>query len=180
MSLPKQYQWLNQEQGPKMIIEALAYYGEMEVSGSGNNPVIMAWARELSIQKQYTNDDTAWCGLFMAIVAKRAGKQLPFSNLEALWARNWVKFGVPTAKAMLGDVLVFQRPNGGGHVGLYVGEDRLAYHVLGGNQGNRVSIVRILKVRMVASRRPVYSIAQPSNVRQILLEQSGSISTNEG
>ena len=36
---------------------------------------------------------------------------------------------------MLGDILTFKR-NGGGHVGLYVGEDKDCYHVLGGNQGN--------------------------------------------
>jgi uncharacterized protein (TIGR02594 family) len=179
MTLPKQYQWLNQEPGPKMILEALKYYGEMEVSGSGNNPTIMAWARELAIHNQYKNDDTAWCGLFMAVVAKRAGKSYPFTNVGALWARNWEKFGVQTAKAMLGDILIFQR-NGGGHVGLYVGEDSLAYHVLGGNQGNRVSIVRILKVRLVAARRPIYSIAQPSNVRQVFLQENGAISINEG
>jgi hypothetical protein len=44
--------------------------------------------------------------------------------------------------AALGDVLAFVR-NGGGHVGLYVDEDASAYHVLGGNQSDRVSITRV-------------------------------------
>jgi hypothetical protein len=42
---------------------------------------------------------------------------------------------------------VFTR-SGGGHVGLYVGEDATHYHVLGGNQANLVSIMRLAKGRL--------------------------------
>jgi hypothetical protein len=42
-------------------------------------------------------------------------------------------------------VLVFERP-GGGHVGYYFGEDATAYHVLGGNQGDAVTIARIARI----------------------------------
>lgn len=50
-------------------------------------------------------------------------------------------------------MLVFDRA-GGGHVGFYVGEDLTSYHVLGGNQGDRVSIMRLEKSRCVARRWP--------------------------
>ena len=50
-------------------------------------------------------------------------------------------------------MLVFTRP-GGGHVGFYVGEDAAAYHILGGNQGDAVTIVRIVKSRYIARRWP--------------------------
>jgi cell wall-associated NlpC family hydrolase len=79
---------------------------------------------------------------------------------------------------MLGDVLTFKR-EGGGHVGIYIGEDTTHFHVLGGNQGNAVSVSRIAKTRLFKARRTPWKIAQPSNVRKIILEGKGNVSTNE-
>lgn len=174
--LPKQYGWLANEPGPKMLVEALKLFGTRETAGAGNTPAIMSWARELGpgMAKVYTADSTPWCGLFMAIVAQRAGKP-PCG--QPLWARAWASWGEKSPRAMLGDVLVFVRP-GGGHVGLYVGEDATHYHVLGGNQGDAVSIVRIAKSRCIAVRRS-YSIAPPANVRPVRLTAKGPVSTNE-
>jgi cell wall-associated NlpC family hydrolase len=78
---------------------------------------------------------------------------------------------------MLGDVLVFQR-TGGGHVGLYVGEDEAAFHVLGGNQGDRVCIARIARHRLYSARRPAYR-AMPATVRTYSLAPAGALSANE-
>lgn len=176
MVLPKAYAWLAREPGPNMLAEALKLYGTRETSGPGNTPDIMAWARELggSVARVYSADAIPWCGLFMAIVASRAGKPLPASPL---WARAWATWGEKAPRAELGDVLVFVR-KGGGHVGLYVGEDATAYHVLGGNQGDAVSITRIAKSRCIAARR-LYAIGKPANVRRIRLSASGRLSTNE-
>lgn len=174
--LPAKYGWLTREPGPKMLVEALKLFGTRETAGAGNTPAIMAWAREIGgdIAKVYTADSIPWCGLFAAIVAKRAGKPLPSSPL---WARAWASWGDKSPRAALGDVLVFVR-NGGGHVGLYVGEDASAYHVLGGNQGDAVSIVRIAKTRCIAVRR-LYSVAVPANVRPVKMAASGPVSRNE-
>jgi uncharacterized protein (TIGR02594 family) len=98
----------------------------------------------------------------MAVVAERAGKEIP---KHPLWALSWSAFGAKPAldrdrgspAAALGDVLVFVR-NGGGHVGLYVGEDASAFHLLGGNQSDRVCITRLAKSRLYA-RGAVLSIA---------------------
>jgi hypothetical protein len=43
---------------------------------------------------------------------------------------------------------------GPGHVGLYVGQDASHYYVLGGNQGDAASIMRIARNRLIASRWP--------------------------
>ncbi len=110
----------------------------------------------------------------MAIVARRAGKPAPASPL---WALSWASFGTASPRPMLGDVLVFERP-GGGHVGLYVGEDATRYHVLGGNQGDAVSIVAIAKSRLRAARRH-YAIGPPPNVRPVRVSAHGPTSTNE-
>jgi uncharacterized protein (TIGR02594 family) len=174
--IPTKYQWLTKEPGPKMIIEALQLFGTVETPGKGNNPTIMAWAKEVggTVEKVYDADAVPWCGLFMAVVAKRTGRQIP---KDPLWALNWGTFGKASPKAMLGDVLTFTRKEGG-HVGLYIGEDAVCYHVLGGNQSDRVCITRIEKKRLYTVRRPNY-ISQPTNVRVIILSAAGAISTNE-
>jgi len=115
----------------------------------------------------------------MAVIVKRSGRQVV---KDPLWALNWGTFGTYTDTPMLGDVLVFVRttPDGkkAGHVALYVGEDASCYHILGGNQSDRVCIVRKEKSKLYVARRPNY-INQPKNVRQILLPESGQLSVKE-
>lgn len=175
--VPNKYSWLLNEGGPKMIVEALKLYGTLEGPGDSNNPTIIAWAKEVGedVANIYKADSIAWCGLFMAVVAKRSDKQPPKSPL---WALNWGTFGNHTDSPMLGDTLVFTR-SGGGHVGLYVGEDDTAYHALAGNQGDKVSIARIDKKRLYTARRPEWKTAQPENVRKVVLSSDGQLSTNE-
>lgn len=174
MALPTQYQWLLKEPGPKMLLELLKVYGTHEVPGSKDNPDILEWADELGLKNQYTHDSIPWCGLAIAIAAKRAGKPVV---KDPLWAANWAKWGTKVSVAMLGDVLVFSRP-GGNHVAIYVGEDKTHYHILGGNQGDQISIVRIDKDRCIAIVRPPYTV-QPPNVRRVYLSDQGTVSTNE-
>lgn len=173
--LPSQYAWLTKLSPlPRIIEEALKLYGTTEVSGARNNPQIIAWANEVGLEAVYTADSIPWCGLFMAVVAHRAGKELPSSPL---WALSWAKFGEEAGQPRLGDVLTFTR-KGGGHVGLYVGEDHGAYHVLGGNQGDQVKIVPIDKMRLYRARRPVY-VNRPATVQPYVLARVGSLSVNE-
>lgn len=176
-ALPPRYRWLAREGAPRMLVEALRLFGVRETAGAASTQAIMDWARELggAVARVYSADSIPWCGLFMAIVAERAGKPLPSSPL---WARAWASWGEAAARAELGDVLVFVR-NGGGHVGVYVGEDETAYHVLGGNQGDTVSITRIAKARCIAVRR-LYVVSKPANVRPIKMTSRGRLSTNEG
>lgn len=177
MNLPTKYKWLASEGGPKMLNVFLNLYGLKEVVGSNHNPVILAWARELGIEKVYNQDEIPWCGLIMYYAAFKSGKYIPFSAKDGLWALNWTKFGTKVKTPMLGDVLVFKRPSGG-HVGLYIGEDSTTYYVIGGNQGNQISIIRIEKNRLVSAVRPPYN-TQPANIRQIFLTGTGEISKNE-
>jgi uncharacterized protein (TIGR02594 family) len=174
VALPARYAWLAAEPGPKMLVEALKLYGVHEVKGDADNPVILGWAKEIGIN-EYRHDSIAWCGLFAAITAHRAGWDIVENPL---WAANWLKWGVPAPTPMLGDILVFSRP-GGNHVGLYVGEDPLAFSVLGGNQGDKVSIVRIAKSRLRGARRAKWRVSQPTNVRKTFLTEKGGLSKNE-
>jgi uncharacterized protein (TIGR02594 family) len=162
-----------------MLQEALKLYGTLEMPNDADSPVILGWAKELGLNRVYTHDSVPWCGLFMLTIYTRAGKTLPagLRNDNMLWALNWAKVGSHTPTPMLGDILTFQR-NGGGHVTMYIGEDSANYHCLGGNQSDSVNITRIAKNRLYDARRPPYN-AQPTNVRRIMLNSSGPISTNE-
>lgn len=172
------YDYLKQATGPQILIQARNLIGTKEIIGTVHNKTIMAWAKELGIEKTYTADEIPWCGLFMAYVCKKANLDLPFTAKESLWALNWNKFGTKQKTAMLGDILTFKR-NGGGHVGIYVGEDDVCYHVLGGNQSNMVNITRIEKTRCAGIRRTAWKVAQPQDVRVIKVSASGFISKNE-
>lgn len=179
MMYPKGYEWLaDVGQLPRTITEGLYLVGVQEVVGRGSNKTILAWRDQLNLAGVkivgYSDDDIPWCGLFAAIVAHRAGKDVPEGPL---WARNWSKFGDATLTASLGDVLVFSR-GGAGHVGFYVAEDTTAYHVLGGNQGNRVSVTRVAKERCIARRRPRY-INPPASVGPYHVASGGKLSRNE-
>lgn len=166
--IPETYNWI---EGvgilPKMIVEAFKLYGVKESIGSEDNPEILGWAKELDLDN-YIHDSIAWCGLFMAIVAKRAGKEVV---KDPLWAANWSHWGDPVKIPMLGDVLVFKRP-GGNHVALYLGEDKECYFVLGGNQSDKVGIVRIYKTRLIAARRN-YKVGPPESVKRYFLNWTG-------
>lgn len=177
--LPDAYKDLNQCLIHPLLKEAVLLYGTKEFDGAANNPVILEWAKELgsTITQYYTADSIAWCAMFLSVCAKRAGYHPP-DGFDMLRAKSFAKWGDPiTGEPILGDILVFSR-EGGGHVGLYVGEDHNTYHVLGGNQGNSVCITRIPKERLVAARRAPMN-ACPKCCKRIFRAPTGLISTNE-
>lgn len=169
------YDWLKEEKAPRILVQAVKQLGVKEIVGKEHNPVILGWAKELKLASVYNSDEIAWCGLFIAYCCKVAGLDIISTPL---WALSWSNWGNPVTEPMLGDVLTFKR-NGGGHVGIYVGEDETHYHVLGGNQGNAVSVSRIDKKRLFKARRTAWKVAQPANVRKVFLEAKGVITTNE-
>lgn len=179
MTIPIMYSDLFLPGTPKMVTEGLKLYGTKEFIGPNNNPVILKWAEELNIGA-YKSDETAWCGLFMGICALRAQKDLtPIGKpADMLWARHWARFGQKVDWPMLGDVIVFERDKGG-HVALYVGEDETSFHILGGNQGNEVSIIRHVKSKALAFRRPFYNV-QPMGVRRIMRNKNGKFFDGRG
>lgn len=158
--------------------EAKRLLGVREGQGASDNPQILDWADDLDIH--YPHDDIPWCGLF---VAHCVGATLPDEPLPSnpLGAKNWAKFGT-VSPAAPGAILVFWRESptsGKGHVGFYHSEDGSAYNVLGGNQGDRVSIARVAKNRLVAN-----GIRRPSTVGAlgggaVAGSAGGGLSTNE-
>lgn len=159
---------------PKIVQEAISLLGTRETPGPANNALILKWAQYCGLSNTYSADSVPWCGLFVAYVVKKGGKT-PVA--QPLWARNWSHFGSASPSPSLGDILVFVR-EGGGHVGIYIAEDDTAYHVLGGNQSDAVTITRIAKSRCVAVRRPPYN-NKPESVKPYHVAGTGALSTNE-
>jgi len=179
MKLPTKYKWLESiADRPWLIDEALKLYGTLEVAGAGNNKDIISWAKDLGgwEAKSYTKDSIPWCGLFAAIVCKRAKKTVVKNYLRAMAWSSWDK-AINADEVGLGDILVFSR-NGGGHVGFYVAEDDTAYHVLGGNQSDSVNITRIAKSRLYSCQRAAYNVT-PKSVKKYFMSATGALSTNE-
>lgn len=138
---------------------APAWYAEMErrkgLHELTHKKTLMSWLRS---DGRTLGDPSKlpWCGdAVETAIRTTLPKEVVPKN--PYLARNWSTFGVAT-KPVLGAVMVFnggKRPPPSGHVALYAGEDATHYHVLGGNQSNAITVMRIAKNRLLASRWPI-------------------------
>ncbi len=95
-----------------------------------------------------------WCGDFVETCIAVALPQEPMI-INPYWALNWLKFGIEIdkSKPIFGCILIAVR-DGGGHVAFVVGHDKDYFHVLGGNQSNSVSVMKLAKSRVKGLRYP--------------------------
>jgi len=157
----------------KWLEVAKKYRGLRETPGAANNPTIVNWL--ISLKAWWRDDATPWCGTFVAHCMREAGIEPAKAWYRAKAWEDWgntLNFG----QLAPGAVLVFDR-KGGGHVGFYVGEDKTHFHVLGGNQGDAVNVMRLEKSRCVSARWPAGAPYKPAPVR--LTATSAAVSKNE-
>ncbi len=162
---------------PVWLARARRYVGLREVPGKQHNPTILGWIRALRLP--FKDDETAWCGTFVGGVFAEEG--IPPAKNPA-GARNWLKFGVALSQPAVGSVVVFWRGSKtgwSGHVGFVVGQDAKGnLMVLGGNQGDMVSIKPFARDRVLGYRWPG-QVAPPAPAALPLLRSDGKVSTNE-
>lgn len=140
------------------------FLGMKELPGALSNPAIMAM---LQLDQAWPADDSvAWCSAFVNYIAHLL--ELPRSR--SLAARSWTEIGAPISldQAVRGrDIVVFTRAGTpksphkdaagnwlSGHVAIYDSQliaRRIA--VLGGNQGDAVSIAMFNVDDVIAVRR---------------------------
>ena len=67
------------------IVEARCYVGMAEIPGKQHNPTIQNWLRTL--KAWWSDDETPWCGTFVAYCCRVAGRDVPKDWFRALaWA----------------------------------------------------------------------------------------------
>jgi len=144
---------------PKWLELARADLGVAEISGPSANPRVMAYF-EAAGADWATDDAVPWCGAAMAAWISAAGYPVP---AESPRARAWLEWGTALEAPKVGCVVVFQRGKSEktGHVALVVEDkgDRLL--VLGGNQGNAVSITGFPKRDVLGYRWPAGAPMEP-------------------
>lgn len=135
---------------PRWLQIARSFIGTKEIPGKRHNTVIQSWLAKLGAW--WRDDETPWCGVFVAHCMREANLPVPQNWMRA---KAWADYGANLRSTHVcpGAILVFSR-NGGGHVGFYVGEDKIYFYVLGGNQGNAVNVAKIAKARCIAIRWP--------------------------
>lgn len=96
---------------------------------------------------------TAWCAAFVDATLAQAGQK----GTGKLNARSYLDWGQEVSEPQVGDIAVFSRgdPNGWqGHVGFYQGRNPDGtINVLGGNQGDSVSVQAYSPDRLLGYRR---------------------------
>lgn len=135
---------------------AMCEIGEQEGSGkASNNPRIVEYLQQfnhLNRSGLAAVDETAWCGAFVAWCMQQAGATSnDFVNGRYLaGAKMWLHVGKKMDSPKIGAVTVVSKIGGpdktgttssGYHVGFFVREVKGGVMLLGGNQGNKVSVV---------------------------------------
>jgi uncharacterized protein (TIGR02594 family) len=141
---------------PRWYVKALEelHAGVREIAGGKHNPRIVAYHQATGLKA--STDEVPWCGAFVAWAMQQAG--VAYGRARAAAARSWLEFGEPMDKPELGAIAVFWRgrkDGTAGHVGFYAGETEDGrILVLGGNQGNAVSIAAYPRERLLGYRWP--------------------------
>lgn len=122
---------------PPWLKEAIKNLGVHEGPGAANNPTVVQFYADAGFPG-IKHDDVAWCAAFVGAMLKRAG----YKPSGSLAARSYETYGVNLHKPMFGCIGVKKRPGGGwlGHVGFVVAYDGAKVWMLGGNQGDKVSV----------------------------------------
>ena len=142
---------------PKWLAEAWRELGQREGAGAADNARILKLYRDAG-HTGAVHDEVPWCAAFAGACLERAG----LLSTRSLIARSYTGWGEADSGRRLGAIAVLSR--GGdpslGHVGFLVGESGDAIYLLGGNQGDSVSVAAFEKSRLVALRWP--SASEPS------------------
>lgn len=109
-----------------------------ELGGRRHNPRILEYHATTTLSAN--RDETPWCSSFVNWCITQAD----LAGTNRANARSWLDWGEPLSEPKVGAVAVFWRgrKNDGktGHVGFFLEDNGPTVKLLGGNQGNRVSI----------------------------------------
>jgi len=146
---PQQIEQVQQKTGADPIEIASRFLGAHEAS---DRRTLSSFFKK-SLGKNIDPVSTAWCAAFANSVLSQAG----IEGTDSLLARSFLDFGTPVDEPRRGDIVVLSRGNSSwqGHVGFYQGKDENGnILILGGNQGNKVSVRPFSPSKVLGYRRP--------------------------
>lgn len=124
---------------PPWLVQAGLDLGVSEIAGARHNPRIVLAHRRAGLDPADQTDETAWCGSIMGLWVGEVGNAPPKGFASA---KAWESWGTKRSVPVMGSVLTYKRTGGSGrHVCLCAGVVDGNVWVIGGNQGNRVSLV---------------------------------------
>lgn len=139
MTIPPHMEW------------ARKYIGVTETPGKASNPIVGEFFALAGFPG--LKDDVPWCAGFVAAMLKKAGLPNEVEPKMRLWAASYARCGVALKAPVWGAIGVKTR-QGGGHVGFVVAASKDFIWLLGGNQGDRVSVARFPRSAFTAFRLP--------------------------
>lgn len=146
-------------QQPDWLERAWRELGVREQPGAVDNPRIRSMFKDAG-HSQVVRDEVAWCAAFVGACLERSGRK----STRSLMARSYLKWGEPIAEPRFGAIAVLSRGRNTslGHVGFVVGVVDDEIQILGGNQGQQVSVQSYPKSRLVGLRWPSLPADVPS------------------
>ena len=163
-------------QQPDWLEWAWRELGVREQAGSRDNPRIRAMFKDAG-HADIARDEVAWCAAFVGACLERSGRR----STRSLMARSYLGWGVPLEAAQLGALAVLSRDSDPalGHVGFIVGEAGEQFQLLGGNQGQEVSVQSFPKSRVIGLRWPKDASSAASTGETAKAEASGTVVRGE-
>ena len=167
---------------------AKAELGTKEAPGDADNSVVLDYYADAG-HPEIAHDSVAWCSAFVGSMLVRAG----YPSTSSLAARSYLQYGVRLERPTEGCIVVMKRGNSSweGHVGFYMGDAGSSIRVLGGNQGDAVSIATFPKSSVLGYRMPIAptvsalrqagstEIATADNIQKAAVGTGGAVAVAE-
>lgn len=153
-----------QETAPTFTIETLSGQTSTDLISTAESALGLNENNQKTLVSQYLAEggvnidpsQTAWCAAFVNATLSKTG----LDGTGALNARSFLDWGEEVTTPQLGDVVVLSRGTDPalGHVGFFKGFDANGnILILGGNQGDEVSVKSYSADRLLGYRRPAGS-----------------------
>jgi uncharacterized protein (TIGR02594 family) len=141
--------------------------GVKERAGDADHPRILEYLRATTLPEPYCGrDETSWCSAFVNWCLAQTG----ITGTNSAAARSWQQWGREITEPVPGCIVVLWRGNPSswqGHVGFFISQADRFVTLLGGNQGDAVTISRYARNRVLS-----YHIARPVDGKApVMLQQ---------
>jgi uncharacterized protein (TIGR02594 family) len=156
---------------PRWLELAWAELGVTEAPGAANNPKVVRYYADAGHPEIHA-DAVAWCAAFVGACLQRAG----ITGTRSLMARSYLDWGQALEEARTGAVAVLSRGSDPslGHVGFLVGMTSSDVVLLGGNQGDAVTVQAFARSRLVGLRWPAAAASPQQPPSPSIIPDGGS------